>query len=282
MDLVHEWSTLVANAPKKAIGLGVWLLAMAALFAALERWRPLRRQRFWRENMAQDIGLYFLGGLLPAFFTVAAAGSIAWGIGSLVPADVHATIGAAPAWLRLAVVVVLGDSAYYWAHRWSHEWPWLWRFHSVHHTPTSLDWLVNTRAHVFDLVFVRTFAVLPILALGASRGNLSGLEGPIALYLTASTVWAFAIHANVAWRLGWLEHVLVSPAFHHWHHSNEGTHPAGVNYASLLPGLDRLFGTHHLPDRFPASYGTTRAGNGVGAAAVGAPPGPHGSALPQK
>ena len=152
----------------------------------------------------------------------------------------------------------------------------------MHHTPTSLDWLVNTRAHVFDLVFVRTFAVLPILALGASRGNLSGLEGPIALYLTASTVWAFAIHANVAWRLGWLEHVLVSPAFHHWHHSNEGTHPVGVNYASLLPGLDRLFGTHHLPDRFPTSYGTTRAGDGVGAAPVGASPAMHGSALPQK
>jgi len=235
-----------------------------------------------REHGA-DIGYYFLGGLLPAFFTVAAAGSIAWGIGSLVPADVHATIGAAPAWLRLAVVVVLGDSAYYWAHRWSHEWPWLWRFHSVHHTPTSLDWLVNTRAHVFDLVFVRTFAVLPILALGASRGNLSGLEGPIALYLTASTVWAFAIHANVAWRLGWLEHVLVTPAFHHWHHSNEGTHPAGVHYASLLPGLDRLFGTHHLPaDRFPASYGVTRAVDAASAAPEGARSVLHDSPSPQK
>jgi len=53
-----------------------------------------------REHGA-DIGYYFLGGLLPAFFTVAAAGAIAWGIGSLAPGDVHATIGAAPATSRL-------------------------------------------------------------------------------------------------------------------------------------------------------------------------------------
>ncbi len=256
MDLVHQWSALLASAPRKAAGLGAWLIAMAAIFHGLERWRPLRRQRFWRKGLAADVGYYFLGGLLPAFFTVAAAGAIAWGIGSLVPADAHSAFRESPAWLRFVAVVVLGDTAYYWAHRWSHEIPWLWRFHAVHHAPTSLDWLVNTRAHVLDLVFVRAIAVLPILALGAGRGTLDGLEGPIAFYLTASTVWAFAVHANVDWRLGWLEQVVVSPAFHHWHHGSDGPRALGRNYASLLPVLDRLFGTHDLPkDRFPATYG---------------------------
>ena len=53
---------------------------------------------------------------------------------------------------------------------------------------------VNTRAHPFDLVFVRTVSVVPLLA----------------LYLTLGTFWAFVIHANLNWRLGWLEHVIVS------------------------------------------------------------------------
>jgi sterol desaturase/sphingolipid hydroxylase (fatty acid hydroxylase superfamily) len=256
MQVVHEWSALLAEAPRKALGLGAWLLAMALLFGMLERWRPVRRQRFWRASLGEDVGYFFLGGILPPFFTVIAAGALAWAIGTLVPADAHSALTQTPAWLRLAVVVVLGDTAYYWAHRWSHEIPWLWRFHKVHHAPTSLDWLVNTRAHVVDLVFVRAVAVLPILALGAGRGTLSGLGGPITFYLTVSTVWAFAVHANVNWRLGWLEHLLVSPAFHHWHHCNEGAHAQGRNYASLLPGIDRLFGTFDLPrDRFPSSYG---------------------------
>lgn len=66
------------------------------------------------------------------------------------------------------------------------------------------------------------------------------------------------IHANLNWRLGWLEHVVVSPAFHHWHHNNEAAATLNKNYASLLPFLDRLFGTHHLPaGRFPSSYGAS-------------------------
>jgi sterol desaturase/sphingolipid hydroxylase (fatty acid hydroxylase superfamily) len=260
LDLVHRWEGLFATLPSRILGLTGWLLAMAALFCILERWRPLRPQRFWRADLAQDVLYYFLGGILPAFFMVAAAAMLARGLGHLIPTDVAAQIALTPLWLRIALAVVLGDLAYYWAHRWSHEIPWLWRFHSVHHNPTSLDWLVNTRAHVFDLVFVRTVAVVPILALGMQGGSLAGLETAIAAFLTLSTVWAFFIHANVRWRLGWLEHVVVSPAFHHWHHGNDDASVVDKNYASLFPFLDRLFRTHHLPrERFPASYGLVAA-----------------------
>jgi sterol desaturase/sphingolipid hydroxylase (fatty acid hydroxylase superfamily) len=260
IDLMHQWAGLLTTLPHRILGLAAWLLAMAALFRALERWRPLRPQRFWRDDLAADVLYYFLGGILPAFFMVAAAAALARCLGYLMASDVHAWIEQTPLWLRIALAIVLGDVAYYWAHRWSHEIPWLWRFHSVHHSPTRLDWLVNTRAHVFDLVFVRTVAVVPILALGMQRGALAGLETAIAAYLSVSTVLAFFIHANVGWRFGWLEHVVVSPAFHHWHHGNDDANVVNKNYASLLPFIDRLFGTHHLPsERFPASYGLAAA-----------------------
>ena len=43
-------------------------------------------------------------------------------------------------------------------------------------------------------------------------------------------------------RFGVLEHVVATPAFHHAHHS-EDPRRFNSNYASLLPLLDRIFGT---------------------------------------
>ena len=75
-----------------------------------------------------------------------------------------------------------------------------------------------------------------------------------ALVLVSGTGWGFFVHANVAWRFGPLEALVATPAFHHWHHTLTG--PINRNYSSMLPWLDRVFGTFHLPrDRWPSSYG---------------------------
>jgi sterol desaturase/sphingolipid hydroxylase (fatty acid hydroxylase superfamily) len=64
------------------------------------------------------------------------------------------------------------------------------------------------------------------------------------------------VHANLSWRFGWLENVIATPAFHHWHHTNDGPDVIDKNFASMLPWIDRLFGTFHVPKRqFPRSYG---------------------------
>ena len=73
-----------------------------------------------------------------------------------------------------------------------------------------------------------------------------------------SIFWGFFIHANLRWRLGWLESVIATPAFHRWHHTNDGDRDH--NYASTLPIYDRLFGTWHLPKRgVPSVFGTDTA-----------------------
>ena len=53
-----------------------------------------------------------------------------------------------------------------------------------------------------------------------------------------------------------MEHVVATPAFHHWHHTNDSPELYNKNYASMLPWIDRVFGTLHLPkDRHPQRYG---------------------------
>jgi sterol desaturase/sphingolipid hydroxylase (fatty acid hydroxylase superfamily) len=57
------------------------------------------------------------------------------------------------------------------------------------------------------------------------------------------------------WRFGPLEWLIATPAFHHWHHTLAG--PVNRNYAPMLPWMDALFGTLHLPRKqWPAQYGT--------------------------
>ena len=76
------------------------------------------------------------------------------------------------------------------------------------------------------------------------------------LYALVGTVWSFFIHANVRWRFGWLEWLVSTPAFHHWHHTRDGPEYINKNYAAIFPWVDKLFGTFYLPKKqWPVKYG---------------------------
>ena len=50
----------------------------------------------------------------------------------------------------------------------------------------------------------------------------------------SSNAWGFFIHTNVRWRLGWFEWVISSPAFHHWHHTNDSAAVLNNQYGCPL------------------------------------------------
>ncbi|MDE1177390.1 MAG: sterol desaturase family protein [Edaphobacter sp.] len=145
---------------------------------------------------------------------------------------------------------------FYWGHRWSHEIPLLWRFHAIHHSAEHVDYLVNTRTHPVDMIFTRLCGLVPLYILGlASPMQRGGSLIPVLLILIG-TVWGFFIHANIRWRFGPLEWIVATPAFHHWHHTNDSPDVINKNYAPMLPVVDRIFGTLYLPhDRQPERYG---------------------------
>ncbi len=240
----------------QVLRLCVWLTLLTLIFAPLERLFALHPQRIFRKAILTDLGYYFLSSLLPSLLLSAPLAVIAWGVHRSVPSAVASVVAAWPAWLRIAAALVVGDIGFYWGHRWSHEIPLLWRFHTIHHSAEHVDFLVNTRAHPVDMVFTRLCGLVPLYVLGLAapmRGNASLI--PI-LVLLLGTIWGFFIHANVRWRFGPLEWLIATPAFHHWHHTNDGPAYINKNYAPLLPWVDRMFGTLHLPKNAqPARYG---------------------------
>jgi sterol desaturase/sphingolipid hydroxylase (fatty acid hydroxylase superfamily) len=236
-----------------------WLALIAAVFIPLERLFAARVQRVRRAGLATDIGWYFLSNLAPKLLLVLPVSAIAWAAHRAVPSPYYAAVAALPLWLRLSAAMVVGETGYYWAHRWMHEVPLLWRFHAIHHSAEEMDFLVNTRTHPVDSVFGRLCGLAPMYLLGLAQPMANRFDLVPMLFALIGGLWGFFVHANVRWRFGWLENVIATPAFHHWHHTNDAAELRDKNFASMLPWLDRCFGSFYLPGALPQRYGIDAA-----------------------
>jgi sterol desaturase/sphingolipid hydroxylase (fatty acid hydroxylase superfamily) len=235
------------------IRISLWLAILVMIFVPLEQLFAVHPRKVFRKGIGVDLGYYFLSSLLPALLLSLPLGLLAWAVRHFVPGGLLAATASLPLWARALAGLVAGEIGYYWGHRLSHEIPFLWRFHSIHHSAEHVDFLVNSRAHPIDMVFGKFCGLVPlyVLGLGGPLGPSDSLV-PILVGLFGMT-WGFFIHANLGWRFGPLEWLISTPAFHHWHHTRSG--PINRNYASMLPWLDRIFGTLHLPNEWPADYG---------------------------
>jgi sterol desaturase/sphingolipid hydroxylase (fatty acid hydroxylase superfamily) len=233
--------------------LAVWLVLLVCIFVPLERLFALHPAKIWRKQVGVDLAWYFINSIVPAAIIAVPLALITRSLRGFDPGGYYSMVAAWPFWVKFPLVMLVNDIGAYWAHRAMHVYPWLWRFHAVHHSAEEMDWLVNTRAHPFDLVLTRFAGLAPVYLLGlaASTGNTS--DPSIALVLIIGTIWTFFIHANIRCRLGPLEWMVSSPAFHHWHHTNDEHRDR--NFAAMFPFVDKLFGTIWLPKHWPPVYG---------------------------
>lgn len=231
--------------------LTVWLVILALIFAPIERIFMLRKAET-RHSVLADLGYFYINGILPALLIAAPLALVAAGVRSVTPGAWHDAVASLPLWASIVLGLLVAEFGAYWAHRWCHKSPTLWRFHAIHHTPRHIDWLINSRAHPVDIIFTRMGGLVPLYLLGLDGGG--GERGMVPVVITLiGTVWSFFVHANVRWRFGPLEQILATPAFHHWHHTNDEFRDH--NFAATLPIVDRMFGTLHLPDHWPKEYG---------------------------
>jgi sterol desaturase/sphingolipid hydroxylase (fatty acid hydroxylase superfamily) len=226
------------------------MIATGLMFAPIERLFPRRNeQRLFRQEWREDLFYYLLSSMLVqliTFLALAPSGFINAATGGL--AGIRATVASQPWALQFLEVVLLTDLAQYWFHRAFHRVPFLWGFHAVHHSAKSMDWLAGARMHFFEIIALRSVTSLPLLTFGFSPSVMQAYIGFVYIYSSL-------LHANLGGDLNRLSRFVATPRFHHWHHGIEAV-AVDKNFAIHFPFLDRLFGTHHLPDGvWPTGYG---------------------------
>lgn len=229
------------------------LLVMTLVFVPLERIWPLHPgQGTFRPEWTTD-AFYFIATHLPSQFInflmlLPAALAAPW----LAIPRLQAFVGGWPFVLQLVAVILVADLAQYAIHRSFHQIPALWRFHKVHHSIKTMDWIAGSRSHFLDIVVTRGLIMIPLALCGFSQAAIIGYILFVSFHATFS-------HTDFRPRARWLEEYFVTPRYHHWHHAAE--HEAiDCNFAIHFPFIDRLFGTYHFPkDRWPSRYGLSGA-----------------------
>ncbi len=204
-------------------------------------------QKIRRPKLDTDIGYALaapiLGILTGIVAVVIAILSLAWIPGLLIRPYVEQI----PEQYMPIIGLILFDSLVYWTHRFYHEIPVLWKFHAIHHSTEHLDWASGFRGHPLDGTILAPAFVFLITA-----GFSLEITGALA---AAQIILGLFLHANVRWKLRWLHRFIITPEFHHWHHTNERD-AIWTNYSTFLPIWDQLFGTYFMPkDRRPMVYG---------------------------
>jgi sterol desaturase/sphingolipid hydroxylase (fatty acid hydroxylase superfamily) len=227
---------------------GASLFFLALVFIPMERAFPANPdqkifRKYWFLDLCYFMGQYlFWSGLVLKILTY-----FNWSLNNIVSQAIRDSIKEQPIWLQAIEVLVLSDFIIYWGHRLQHKVDFLWRFHKVHHSAKSLDWLAAHREHPLDSIYTIGLINLPPFIFGFDIEVIS-------MIVAFRGIWAIYIHSNVRLSIGQLKKLIGAPELHHWHHDVQRDRG---NYANISPIMDIIFGTYFCPDHEPKEFGIT-------------------------
>jgi len=225
------------------------LLGSTLIFIVLEKLFPLyKSQLVFRKEWQTDLKHFAVNHFLVGLILLTVNFLIHHAFGWMVNHDFQLAVQGIWFIPQLLLCILVADLSQYWTHRAYHEIPFLWKFHAVHHSAKTMDWLAGSRQHVFEIIATRVLVLAPLFVLGFS-------EAVINTYIIIVGFQAVLNHANVHVPWGPLRYLIVTPDFHHWHHSSD-TEAIDRNYAAHYSFLDYLFGTAvKSGKRLPEKYG---------------------------
>ncbi len=224
------------------------LLGSSLIFIVIEKLWPFRDQPVLRLGWQTDLNHFLLNHLMVGFVLLVANHFVSTVFGWAVGLGTEKLITALPFIAQIFLIMLFADLVQYWFHRAYHEIPFLWKFHAVHHSAKRMDWLAGSRQHILELIVTRCFVLVPVFVLGFPKAVID-------TYIIIVGFQAVFNHANVNFNFSWLKYIIVTPQFHHWHHSSDKA-AIDKNYAAHFSFLDYLFGTAVKGEKdWPKEYG---------------------------
>ncbi len=151
------------------------------------------------------------------------------------------------------VLTLVTDFTSYLVHLAMHKVPFLWEFHKIHHSATTMNPITQYRLHPVELIINNIQGMVVFGVVGGIFSYLSGGAVSKWVFLGAN-VFSFAFfifganlrHSHVKLHyFNFLEYIFISPVQHQIHHSKERSH-WNKNMGARLAIWDWLFGTLHL------------------------------------
>jgi sterol desaturase/sphingolipid hydroxylase (fatty acid hydroxylase superfamily) len=149
----------------------------------------------------------------------------------------------------IAFIVI--DFYGYWHHRIDHQINFFWNEHVVHHSSEEFNLACALRQPVSGIFNIFTFLLIPAALFGVPT-DVIAIVLPLHLFLQ------FWYHTRHIGKMGFLEHVIVTPSHHRVHHALNKEY-MDKNLGQIFIFWDKLFGTFQEElDEVPPVFGVSR------------------------
>lgn len=260
----------VAN-PSKRIFVLYLLSALVLAFFVYKKtkrnggfWHYIFHKKVWLGASARiDYGLFFLNGIIKILliipylyfgfrwaFYIEQWMIARWGYVSDPLSPMVSLV------LYTIALTLVNDFLVYLVHLAMHKIPFLWEFHKIHHSATTMNPITQYRIHPVELIINN---IQSTIAFALTTGIFQYLSDQMVtkwMFLGAN-VFSFIFfmlganlrHSHVRFKYHrWVEYLFMSPMQHQIHHSKNRQH-WDKNMGSKLAIWDWMFGTLHLSDK---------------------------------
>lgn len=152
--------------------------------------------------------------------------------------------------LYTIALTIMHDFSTFFVHWLMHKIPFLWEFHKIHHSATTMNPFTQYRIHPVELIInnARGIIIIGLCTgfvdyLSQQQLEIFSIIGINVLSFLFLFLGANLRHSHIPFKYpSWLEKFIISPFQHQIHHSNHPDH-FNKNLGSKLAIWDRLFGT---------------------------------------